>query len=111
MPPRNRLARADFARLGLKRRREHGKYFSLVIAALPGAEAPKIACVVGKKVVARAVSRNAIERRCREALRPLVPTLPKGLALVFYAKREAREASFSDIARDMRALLARAATP
>jgi len=67
-----------------------------------------MASVVPKKISARAVDRNRIERRCRESLRKHMPLIRKPLALVFHGKREALAASFEEIRRDIETLLARA---
>lgn len=67
----------------------------------------KIACVVSKKVAARASARNAIRRRCREAARAELARIKEPCTLVFYAKREAAEATFSDLKRDVEKLVAR----
>src|SRR3989338_1166324 len=117
MPRKRSLARTDFLRhAGAGARRFHGALFSLSVSALPsGARGPKCACVVSKKVSPKAVERNLIKRRCREAVRTLIlkrneAPAPQsaGLALVFYAKREARGAAFEDIRKDTVSLLGRA---
>lgn len=105
MPKKYRLSRADFTRLPKATRRIHGGYFSLTVTPFPASEGPRAACVVSKKVSARAVDRNRIERYCREALRPLLSNITKPEAFIFYAKKEAREASSSDVARDVGKLL------
>ena len=69
---------------------------------------PKCACVVSKKVSPKAVERNLIKRRCREAARALILKRNEALALVFYAKREARGAAFENIRKDTASLLGRA---
>ena len=109
MPKKYRLARADFAHLSHgSPRRLHGSYFSLTIIALPHGGGPKMACVVSKKVTRRAVDRNRVQRRCREIIFPYIIRIKKPLALVLYAKREAKAASFADTTKDITVLLARA---
>ena len=109
MPKKYRLSRTDFTKLAdLRSKRVHGAHFSLAITPLPAGSGVKAACVVSKKVSPRAVDRNRIERRCREALRPLLPSLHSDVALVFSAKREAKETISSEIAHDVKALLGRA---
>jgi ribonuclease P protein component len=112
MPKRQRLSRADFTSLSAaKQRRFFGTCFSLSVASLPGSvahnvEGPKCACVVSKKVAKSAAERNLIKRRCREALRPASSKLASSLSLIFYAKREARGASYAMLAEDVKRLLA-----
>lgn len=107
MPKKYRLSRADFIRLPRAARRVHGNYFSLTGAPLPSLGWAKVACVVSKKTAARAVDRNKIERRCREALRPLIKEVGRPIALIFYAKHEAVHASFAAIRQDIQKLLER----
>ncbi len=105
MPKKYRLSRADFVRLPRAARRIHGEYFSLTVTPFPSLGGPRAACVVSKKVSARSVDRNRIERLCRESLRPLLAKMKKAEALIFYAKREARGASRADAAEDIGKLL------
>ena len=107
MPKKYRLSGEEIRKLSGKR--IHGTFFSLLVAPIQGDYA-KRACVVSKKVSAKAVDRNSVKRRCRNALAKRMPNAKKPLALVFYAKREARDAKFSDIERDVGSLLARATT-
>ena len=108
MPKKYRLSRAGFDGLvGLRSRRLHGSYFSLAVTLFPPGTGIKVACVVSKKVALRAVDRNRIDRRYKEALRPLLHALRGDVALVFHAKREAARASFADIEHDIRSLVDR----
>lgn len=107
MPKKYRLSRADFIRLPRASRRVHGSYFSLTSTLFPALGEPRAACVVSKKIAARAVDRNRIERRCREVLRPLMKNIKQPFALIFHAKREAVGATFVEIQRDILKLLER----
>lgn len=91
----------------MRPRRYSGVYVSLSVAALPQATRSRVACVVSKKVSLRAVVRNRIKRRCREALAPLLKSVRRPLALVCNAKREAVEASFAEIRDDIARLVMR----
>ncbi len=109
MPKKYRLSHADFVRLPRGgTRRVSGTYFSLTVYPLVGSEAPKMASVVSKKIAARAVDRNRIERQCREALRAHLRRIKEPVALVFHGKREAASASFRETKKDIEALLVRA---
>lgn len=105
MPKQYRLSRADFIRLPKARRRIHGKYFSVTPIPFPALGGPRAACVVSKKIAARSVDRNRIERSAREALRPLLAKTRASVALIVYAKREALEASPAEVVRDIEKLL------
>jgi len=108
MPKKYRLSRSDFTTLKrVKSRRVHGTYFSLTVFPLPQSANSKTACVVSKKIAARAVVRNAIDRKCREVVRPLIKRTEKSVALVFHAKREAADTSFAQAQRDILTLLER----
>jgi ribonuclease P protein component len=109
MPKRQRMTRADFSSIAPgASRRYFGALFSLsVSSALNTIEnEPKCACVVSKKVAAHAVDRNLIKRRCREACRIAVKGMRSGHSLIFYAKKEAKGASYKDIEGDIKKLLA-----
>jgi len=109
MPKKYRLSRADFTRLPKAERRIHGMYFSLTVTPNPLFSGPRAACVVSKKVSARSVDRNRIERRCRESLRPFLIQMKEPAAFIFYAKRESVSASSEEIQQDIRKLLERVA--
>jgi ribonuclease P protein component len=104
MPRKYRLTGEEIK--DLSGRRFHGRFFSLLVASLSSTHA-KCACVVSKKVSARAVDRNLIKRRCRAALSAQIATIESPIALVFSAKREALGAPLSEVKRDVEALLNR----
>ncbi|KKW07944.1 MAG: hypothetical protein UY39_C0004G0008 [Candidatus Kaiserbacteria bacterium GW2011_GWC2_49_12] len=91
-------------------RRIQGRFFSLLVGALPS-EHVRCACVVSKKAEARAVARNTVKRRCREALRGQYQNIKKPITLVFHAKASASGASYAEIAEDVRSLIMRATMP
>ena len=66
---------------------------------------PKFACVVSKKIAAHAVDRNRIRRLCREAFRAIPGTILNAQAIVFYAKKESKNATFPEVASDVKKLL------
>ncbi|QQG38020.1 MAG: ribonuclease P protein component [Candidatus Kaiserbacteria bacterium] len=100
------MRRKDFLALkGARGRRAHGRYFSVLSSSLSGET--RYACVVSKKIAARAVDRNRVRRIWREALRAHQKSPPAGLALVFHAKKEAIGTSLTEISRDIAALIER----
>jgi ribonuclease P protein component len=112
MPKQQRLSRADFASLtAAKQRRFFGVYFSLSMAFIPtNGSVSKLncACVVSKKVASNAVDRNLIKRRCREVCRLNIKSLMVPVSLIFYTKKEAKGATYSEIEKDIKRLLTQA---
>ena len=103
MPKKYRLTGDEMKRI--RGRRLHGALFSLVMSPLPDGCA-KAAVVVSKKVAASAVVRNGIERKMRAILYGRIPKLTTPVALVFQAKKEVLDASFTEIERDIEKLIA-----
>jgi ribonuclease P protein component len=104
MPKKYRLSGEEIR--NLSGRRMHGKLFSLLVAPIR-AEHAKCAVVVSKKAAAKAVERNKIKRRSRNALAKRMPRVGKPLALVLYAKRDAKSATFSEIEHDIEVLFSK----
>lgn len=81
----------------------------LLVVPLPGTGNPKAACVVSKHIFRKASDRNRLKRRTRAVLRAALPTrLP--FALVFHAKKTARDAAYAEVVEDIRALVAKVST-
>ncbi|HEV3245361.1 MAG TPA: ribonuclease P protein component [Candidatus Paceibacterota bacterium] len=104
MPKKYRLTGEEIKNLSGKRL--HGRLFSFLVAPIT-ASGPKCAVVVSKKTAAKAVERNKIKRRTRNLLAKHLPGLQKRVALVLYAKREAKTAEFSELAQDIDALFSK----
>ena len=103
MPKINRLTRADFESIKAVRR-VHGSFFTLSISS--GGGALKCACVVSKKVALRANARNLIKRRFRAIIRSYMAEHAISPAtLVITAKKQAKDATFDQIKKDITQLL------
>lgn len=83
-----------------------GRYFSLIYAKSRVPEV-RIGFSVSKKI-GKAVTRNRVKRRMREAVTPLIPTLRKGYNIVLVAREAAVEAPFTALTDAMRAMLNKA---
>ena len=66
---------------------------------------------VVSKAVGNAVVRNAVRRRLRHLVRPLLAELPAGTILVVRALPAAASASYASLGADLEAALAAARTP
>jgi ribonuclease P protein component len=104
MPKKYRLTGLEIRSLSGKR--VHGRFFSLLIAPLAGTHA-KCAIVVSKKVSLKAVDRNKVKRRSRTMIARRIGAVRKPLALVFYAKRDAKGAEVRELDRDIDALFSK----
>ena len=101
MPKKNRLTGAEIR--GLRSpRRVHGGLFSVSVGPSRFSE-PRFACVVSKKVAAKAVARNLIKRRCRAIIEKEMKRLPPA-SYVLYAKKDAARAGYGDMEKDIRTL-------
>ncbi len=103
MPRKKSLSRGDFIQSGRANfRREHGTFFSVSFGVLAsGAQGVKASCVVSKKIAKNASDRNVIKRRCRAAIHGLLPRFEKPIAMIFYAKKPAKDAPYKDISREI----------
>jgi ribonuclease P protein component len=109
MPRQYRLSRSDFAALQkLKPHRFPGKFVNLAVyKAQTSIKGPKFGLVVAKKIIPKATERNKIERKCREIARPLMARIDSQHILVCTVKKEAREADFSALQKDISSLFGR----
>lgn len=80
---------------------------SLVIAKSGGAKT-KVAVVVGTKIDKRAVVRNRLKRRTREALRPLIPRVAPGFDIVAFPRLPLAEIPFEELKKIFEDLLSKA---
>ena len=94
---------SDFQRV-----RQHGKSYAsplMVLAFLRNElDHSRFGFVVSKRR-GKAVQRNKIKRRIREAVRLRVPCIRSGFDVVFIARQPSREASYRDIEQAVERLL------
>jgi ribonuclease P protein component len=102
---RNTLRRqADFDRVYATGRRHRHALLTVVIT--PGGDLVlRTAYVVGRRVSRRAVERNRVRRRLREAFRALLPSVRGRHDIVMIAHRSALGASYGDLHAALQRLL------
>jgi ribonuclease P protein component len=84
-----------------KRVYQKGSFFGsqiFTMSALPNKRAiSRVGVVISKKVEPKAVKRNLLKRRFREAIGALYEKLPAGYDVVVSIKSKAKEADFTDV--------------
>ncbi len=103
MPKKNRLTGAQIRRLK-PGKRLISSLFSLS-ATVQESAVTQIACIVSKKVSAKAVVRNTVKRRMHAALAGT--KLPTGMSLVLTAKKTASQCPYSEVHKDITMLIER----
>jgi ribonuclease P protein component len=94
-----------------KRVRSYGKSFAhpLVVLIVLDSDEPELRIgVTAGRSLGSAVRRNRAKRLLREAVRPLLPILPDGHALMLIARPPLLDADFTPIQAAIRDLLVRA---
>lgn len=98
-----RLSRQDFKKLGSTKRAQSSFFFMAYTQPIPGFLG-KVAVVVSKKVAPKSVDRHLFKRRVMHALR----VLPKrNYSVVVTAKNGSAHLQYSDILKELTALLSR----
>jgi ribonuclease P protein component len=97
-----------FERVYKQGRRYHGRYLTLTCLAIAPLATTQIGIAVGKRVSKKAVERNRLKRRVREAFRELLPQLKRGYHLVVNVKTAARECEYEHFLRELEQLLMKA---
>ena len=98
----------DFDRLFESGKRYYDKLLVTVVRLRPESDQARVAFIVGKRVDKRAVVRNRVKRRLREAWRREVPQFSVGADIAFVASPASAEASYWDLAKVMKAHLVEA---
>ena len=106
LPKSRRLVRNDFAKRALKS--VPFAFGSIkVLDGPPEPGGPRAAVVVSKKVLPRAVSRNALRRRVYAILREKSRAGATAHALIVYPNKKAAAAPFAELALELERALAR----
>ena len=101
----------DFDRLFESGQRYYDKLMVTVVRRRPESDQARVAFIVGSRVDKRAVVRNRIKRRLREAWRREVPQPSVGADIAFVARPNSAQASYWDLAEVMKAHLGQAGLP
>ncbi len=94
---------ADFQRVYSGSRKHHSKQMSYFFHPSPGATQARVGLTVGK-VMGKAVDRNRIKRRVREAVRRHVWLLQTPVDVVLHPRRGVKEVDFGTLERDVAAV-------
>ena len=91
----------DFDRLFDEGKRYRNKLLVTVVRLRPDSEPARAAFIVGRRVDKRAVVRNRVKRRLREAWRRELPVFQVGVDVGFIAQPPAAEASYHELVAAM----------
>jgi ribonuclease P protein component len=105
LPKAHRLRHErDFARLSAKGRPLYGP-FCILRGWKSGSKPSKIGFVASGKMFKKAVLRNRVRRRMREAFRPFLASVPDGYDLIFVGRPEVLTANFAEMRKSIEHLL------
>ncbi len=88
----------DFERLFAEGKRYHHELLMTVVCPRPETDPARAAFIVGRRVDKRAVVRNKVKRRLREAWRRELPNISRGVDVAFVAQIAAAGASYHELA-------------
>ena len=83
------------------------RYFAAFCLRMPGEPVPSRFGFTVPKQVGKAVQRNRLKRRIREAVKARLGVLPANWAIVFNPRRSLLEAPFEDLCREVGRIFAR----
>lgn len=84
-----------------------GRYFAAFCLRTEGEPAPSRFGFTLPKALGKAVVRNRLRRRLREAVRTQMASIPSNWAVVFNPRRNLLDAPFEDVCREVGRIFAR----
>jgi len=112
LPRTERLRkRAGFQAVQKRGRKLHTEHFLVFVLAHPTAEgkappAPRLGVTVSRKI-GGSVTRNRVKRLVREAFRRTKTLFPRGVDVVFVAKKQAPAVTFEQVSGEIEKLCGR----
>jgi len=80
----------------------HSRYFSVRwLNDFSNKSESKFTCVVSKKIIKKAVSRNLFKRRFFNIIQTMYEELPPSLIVAFFLKRGGEELSFNELRKEI----------
>lgn len=108
LPKEHRLKRKkDFERV-LKKGKLLVKDFLILKTVKNNLKTTRVGLVVSQKVSKKAVLRNKVKRKIREAVRDNLKKIKLGYDLIFFAKKAIERKSLSEIKKEVEDLIAQA---
>lgn len=92
----------------LKKGKSRIKDFLVLKTVKNNLKLTRVGLVVSQKVSKKAVQRNKVKRKLREAVRNNIKKIKLGYDLIFFTKKGVEKKSFSEIKKEVEDLLARA---
>lgn len=101
---KNRLSRVEVNSLKKKARVVQGLYFGLLFEENKLEGLPRFGFIVSRKISKKAVERNLIRRRMKEAVRSLLVKFPPG-SYVFLAKQSVLDKTVQELKQELEAVI------
>ena len=104
---RERLTNSELVLVKEEGEMRQGRWFGVLLRRGSSKETPKFGLVVSSKVSKRAVERNKIKRKLREAVRRVLPEVARGMQAVVLGGKRVLEVSVVELTEEMKRVLTR----
>lgn len=106
LPSKNRLSRVEINSLKKRARVVQGLYFGVLFEENKLQGMPRFGFIVSRKISKKAVERNLIRRRMKEAAKALLVKFPPG-SYVFLAKQSVLGKTAQEIRQELKSVIKR----